>query len=161
MKRLANTLGLLAVLAILGFVLYTQYGEGYQPCPLCLFQRAFLILLGVVFLGAALVRGGRWVGRFWALLVFVCATLGAVVAARQVWLQYFAPPQLASCGADLDWMLRHLPFTETLALVFRGSGDCAAINWTFAGLSMPVWSFVAFVLLGAWGTWANLRAGRA
>ena len=160
MKRTANLLGFLIVVAIFLFVLYTQYVEHYQPCPLCLLQRAFLLLLGVGFLAAALVRGGRWTSRFWALILFVFAALGLTVALRQIWLQYFAPPQLASCGAHLDWMLRHLPFTETLELVFRGSGNCAAINWTFEGLSMPVWSAIAFVLLGAWGAWVNLRAAR-
>ncbi len=122
MKRTANLLGFLIVVAIFLFVLYTQYVEHYQPCPLCLLQRAFLLLLGVGFLAAALVRGGRWTSRFWALILFVFAALGLTVALRQIWLQYFAPPQLASCGAHLDWMLRHLPFTETLELGLRGSG---------------------------------------
>lgn len=157
MRRGANFLGFVAVAAIMAFVLYTQYVEGYQPCPLCLIQRAFMILLGLVFLWGTMAPGGRLLARVRALFAFLFATLGAVVALRQVWLQYFAPPQLASCGADLDWMLRHLPFTETLELVFRGSGDCAVINWQLWGLSMPVWSFLVFVLLGAWGTWSNLR----
>ncbi len=161
MRRTANVLGFAAVVAIFFAVLYTQYVEHYQPCPLCLLQRAFLLLLGLGFLAAAVFHGGRWTARFWASVLFLFAVLGAVVAARQVWLQYFAPPQLASCGARLDWMLRHLPFTETLELVFHGSGNCAAITWTLWGLSMPVWSFLAFVILGAWGAWANLRGARS
>jgi disulfide bond formation protein DsbB len=160
MRRTANLLGFVAVVAIFAFVLYAQYVEHYQPCPLCLLQRAFLLLLGLAFLAAVVFPGGRWAARFWALVLFVFAILGATVALRQVWLQYFAPPQVASCGANLDWMLRHLPFTETLELVFRGTGDCAVINWTLWGLSMPVWSFLCFVFLGAWGVWANLRGAR-
>ncbi|NLA67444.1 MAG: disulfide bond formation protein B, partial [Gammaproteobacteria bacterium] len=34
--------------------------------------------------------------------------------------------------------------------VLTGSGDCGTIDWTFLGLSMPAWSLVWFVLLGAW-----------
>ena len=30
-------------------------------------------------------------------------------------------------------------------MIFRGSGDCAAIDWTFLGGSIANWSFVCFV----------------
>ncbi|RYF63055.1 MAG: disulfide bond formation protein B, partial [Comamonadaceae bacterium] len=31
---------------------------------------------------------------------------------------------------------------------FKGSGDCSKIDWTFLGLSIANWSFIAFVVFG-------------
>ena len=30
-------------------------------------------------------------------------------------------------------------------MIFRGSGDCAKVDWTFLGGSIANWSFVCFV----------------
>ena len=30
-------------------------------------------------------------------------------------------------------------------MIFRGSGDCTKVDWTFLGGSIANWSFVAFV----------------
>ena len=31
-------------------------------------------------------------------------------------------------------------------MIFRGSGDCSAVDWTFLGGSIANWSFVCFVV---------------
>ncbi|MEE8094611.1 MAG: disulfide bond formation protein B, partial [Gammaproteobacteria bacterium] len=46
------------------------------------------------------------------------------------------------------------PF-EALKKVFTGSGECAEINWSFLGLSMPAWALVWFVILGGLAVFAN------
>ena len=51
------------------------------------------------------------------------------------------------------------PF-EVFRTVLTGTGDCGNIDWTFLGLSMPMWSLVWFALLGAWALYAGLRARR-
>jgi disulfide bond formation protein DsbB len=33
-------------------------------------------------------------------------------------------------------------------MVFTGSGECANVNWSFLGLSMPAWVGIWFVGLG-------------
>jgi disulfide bond formation protein DsbB len=42
-------------------------------------------------------------------------------------------------------------------MVFTGSGECAEVNWTFLGLSMPAWVLVWFVALGALAMAANWK----
>ena len=49
-----------------------------------------------------------------------------------------------------------MPATGVLREVLTGSGECANVDWTFLGLSMPGWSLVWFVLLGAWAAIAAL-----
>jgi disulfide bond formation protein DsbB len=49
------------------------------------------------------------------------------------------------------------PLHEVMVKVFRGSGECAVIDWTFLGLSLPTWTLAAFVGLGAVAFWQLLR----
>ncbi len=160
LRRFLNLLGFLACVALLGYAYYLQYAQGLMPCPLCILQRIFMALLGLVFLLATIHDVRRWGSRFYGMCMILVGLLGAAVALRQIWLQYFATQPPTSCAAGLGWMFRHLPPVEALRLTLSGSGSCAAIPWTFLGLSMPVWVFVAFVILASFGSWANFKAAR-
>ena len=47
--RAANSLGLLACAALLGYAYYAQYVLHLEPCPLCIFQRIGIFVIGVAF----------------------------------------------------------------------------------------------------------------
>jgi len=68
---------------------------------------------------------------------------GAFVAARQSWLQW-NPPEVLTCGRDFYGMIESFPLKRAVPMIFRGSGDCSAIDWTFLGLSIANWSFLCF-----------------
>jgi len=155
--RRGNLLGFMACLALMGYALYAQHILGLEPCPLCIFQRVAVILLGMVFLVAALHGPGRAGRSVYALLVFTAAAAGAGVAGRHLWLQSLPPERVPACGPGLDYMLEAFPFTEMLQTVLSGSGECAQVDWRFLGLAMPAWVLISVVLLGACGIWNNLR----
>jgi len=155
--RRGNLLGFMACLALMGYALYAQHILGLEPCPLCIFQRVAVILLGMVFLVAALHGPGRAGRSVYALLVFAAAAAGAGVAGRHLWLQSLPPERVPACGPGLDYMLEAFPFTEMLQTVLSGSGECAQVDWRFLGLAMPAWVLISIVLLGAYGIWNNLR----
>jgi disulfide bond formation protein DsbB len=144
-------LGLVAAacVAMLAFGLYLQHVVGLEPCPMCIVQRYALILVAVAAaLGAAFrPRGAHLTG---AALVVLCSGFGAFVAARQSWLQWY-PPEFASCGRDFYGMIEHFPLQRAIPMIFRGSGDCTKVDWTFLGGSIANWSFVCFVVLGVIG----------
>ena len=55
-------------------------------------------------------------------------------------------------------MLESMPSKlEVLKKVLQGSGECAEINWTFLGFSMPEWTLLCFVLLGIGALVAGYR----
>ena len=54
-------------------------------------------------------------------------------------------------------MFDAFPWLDALKMVFTGSGECAKVNWTFLGFSMPSWVLVWFVALGALIVAANWR----
>jgi hypothetical protein len=53
-RRAANLAGFLACLGMMGYALYAERVLGFEPCPLCMFQRVGVVVLGAVFLLAAL-----------------------------------------------------------------------------------------------------------
>ena len=133
---------------LLGFALYVQHVEFLDPCPLCVLQRIAFMWMGVFALIAALHdpgTRGRW---GYGLAVLAGAVGGGVIAGRHVWLQSLPPGQVPDCGMGLNYMLETMPLAEALSQVFRGSGECAQIDWTFAGLSMPSWTLIWYIALG-------------
>ena len=132
---------------LLAFGMYLQHVVGLEPCPMCIVQRYVMVLVALVAaVGAAL--SGR-VGRNVASgLLVVLAGLGAFVAARQSFLQWY-PPQEASCGRDIYGMIETFPLQRVIPMIFKGSGDCSAIDWTFLTLTIANWSFLNFCLVGA------------
>ena len=143
---------------LLGFALYTQFHGGLLPCPLCIFQRVAFAVLGLVLLVAGLhapaAAGGR---RAYGVLALVSAAIGAAIAARHVWLQHLPPDQVPSCGPGLDWMMETMPVTGVVRQVLGGSGECANVDWSLLGLSMPAWSLLWFIMLGLWAAYAAFR----
>jgi disulfide bond formation protein DsbB len=133
---------------LLGFGMYLQHVVGLEPCPMCIVQRYAMTLIGIVAL-LGLVWRTILGGRVLAVLAVLLATGGAYVAARQTWLQWY-PPEVASCGRDFYGMIESFPLQRAIPLIFRGSGDCSKVDWSFLGGSIANWSFLAFVCMAFW-----------
>lgn len=128
--------------AMLAFGLYLQHVVGLEPCPMCIVQRYALVLVAVVTGVTAFARGKGPLLAGSAVTLLV-AGFGAFVAARQSFLQWY-PPEVASCGRDFYGMIETFPLQRVIPMIFRGSGDCTKIDWTFLGLSIANWSFLCF-----------------
>ncbi len=124
-----------------------EYGADLPPCPLCLFQRAGVILAGAFFLAAALHDPRATGQRIYAALAGLSALAGGAVSIRHLWLQQLPEDQVPACGPDLSYMLDVFPLWEVITTIFQGSGSCANNSWQFLGLSIPGWSLVVFVIL--------------
>ena len=155
-KQLWNTLSItqafallaLGCIGLLGFGMYLQHVVGLEPCPMCIVQRYAMTLIGLLAL-LGLVWRSVLGGRVLAVLAVLLAAGGAFVAARQSWLQWY-PPEVASCGRDFYGMIESFPLQRAIPLIFRGSGDCSKVDWTFLGGSIATWSFVDFVAMAVW-----------
>lgn len=145
----------LACLGLLAFGMYLQHVVGLEPCPMCIVQRYVMVLILV--LAVLLAWAPKDTARVLAFgLIVPLSGFGAFVAARQSWLQWY-PPEVYSCGRDFYGMIETFPLKRAIPMIFRGSGDCTKIDWTFLGLSIANWSFLAFVAIGAYGIWLLLR----
>ncbi len=130
---------------MLAFGLYLQLAAGLNPCPMCIVQRYALLFVAIIAaLAGASSKKSIHIGA--AVLLLAGAGFGAFVAARQSYLQWY-PPAVASCGRDFYGMIENFPLNRAIPMIFKGSGDCSAIDWTFLGGSIANWSFVCFSLI--------------
>ena len=160
-RRLINAGGFAACAALLGYALYSQFYLGLEPCPLCIFQRIGMVLLGLAFLAATLHDahgGGRYV---YAGLIGLAALATLGVAARHLYVQSLPPGAIPSCGAPLAVLMKFMPVWQLIRKVLTGSGECGLVNWRFLGLAMPAWVLIWALGLGALGLIANLRRAAA
>ena len=138
-----------AGIAMLAFGLYLQHVVGLEPCPMCIVQRYALVLVAIV-AGITAMASRKSLLITGSGLMTVLSGLGAFVAARQSFLQWY-PPEIASCGRDLYGMIETFPLKRAIPMIFKGSGDSTKIDWTFLGLSIANWSLVCFGLIALLG----------
>lgn len=142
--RICFFLGFAACISLLAVGAYLQLVEELEPCPLCISQRLAILATGLVFLLAAIHNRGR---KIYAVLIASTALAGAGISARHVWLQHLPPDQVPECSPGLEYVFQHFPLTDTLKLMLTGTGECAKVDWTLLGLSIPAWTLAAFLAL--------------
>jgi len=150
----------LVALAITSMVFARGYLQGYlglEACPLCMTQRVFVVLWGLIALAGAIHNPSGWGRRVYAGLCGLAAGVGGAVAARHVWIQHLPADQVPACGPSLEYMLDNFPFSEALKLVLMGDGNCAETVWTFLGLSIPEQTLVVFCVAVLVCLWQMVR----
>jgi disulfide bond formation protein DsbB len=145
--------------ALICYAVYVETHMLMFPCPLCILQRVAIIAIGVVGLVAAAHNprgaGGR---RTYGVLAFLAAVAGGAIAGRHLWIQSLPADQAPSCNSmSIDFMLGVMPLSDVMRTILTGSGECAKVDWTWLGLSMPGWTLICFVLLGIGALVAGLR----
>ncbi|MEC9376193.1 MAG: disulfide bond formation protein B [Pseudomonadota bacterium] len=152
-----NWIGSFFCALLMSYALFAQYVLGLEPCPLCIFQRISVITLGAIFLIAALYNPSRISSLIYSVLIFFVSGIGIGLAGRHIWLQNLPAEKVPACGPGLDFMLNSFPFSQVLKIVLSGSGECAIVDWSFLGLSMPSWVALSLSLLLVFGCWNNFR----
>ena len=148
MYRFLNALIVVIVIFSMLFAIY--YLEGVlqlEPCPLCMVDRAILIVIAIASLFAFMHNStgvARWV---YSVVAGLFSISGIAVAARHIWLQGLPPDQVPECGPDLSYMLEVFPLGDVIKRIFTGSGQCAEVSWTFLGMTIPQQTLILFVVL--------------
>lgn len=165
MRRLTSYRGLSGLLTLASVVgmafayFYLQGVEQLEPCPLCIFQRIGLIIMGIFSLLAFLFNPKKTAVKITLMIGAMLGILWSIgVAIRHVWLQHLPADQVPTCGPGLNYWVDTLPIAQVVAEVFKGSGECAAIDWTFLGFSIPELSLAFFIVLLGMIIWAILQA---
>ena len=129
--------------ALLGGALFMEHVIGLAPCPLCLMQRIWVMIVGAIAL-VGLAHSPRIL--IYPLLSVLAALTGAGFSIRQLYLQSLPPDQVPACGAPLDYLLEG-PLADLLREMTMGSGDCAEVSWSLFGVSIPGWTLLGFLVL--------------
>lgn len=124
-----------------------------EPCPLCITQRVIFLTSGIIFL----IFYFKPMNKIIELSILGMINLiGLIFAIRHVLIQRKVINIPAECGIDLEYMFDNFPLREVFELIFRGTGDCSEIDWSFLGITIPEWSAIWFLILIAM-TYTNYK----
>jgi len=158
-SRAFNLLMAFVCYQLLMTAFYFQYVEGMAPCPLCIFQRIAVFILGIWFLLQGVhnpLSASRW-HIFYNIGGILSVLAGGAISARHAYLQSIPPSEVPACGPSLDYLVDILPIMEVFDVVLKGSGECAAVSWDLLGFTMPMWLLFFFVGVFAVLTWRLFR----
>lgn len=150
-SRTLALLGFLTCVSLIGGALYFQHGLGFEPCPLCIMQRIIYLVIGLLCLIAFLHNPGRTGYRTYTSLMILSAMVGIGITLRQLYLQNLPPELVPACAPPLAYLLETASAGELLNIFLSGTGDCAEVQWSMFGITIPGWSLIAyssFFLLG-------------
>ena len=150
-------LGSVACFATVALALVIQTKYNLEPCPLCITQRMFFMGLGVLFLISAFVKPASLLQKIFTFLQVATALGGAGWAIRHWYLQAHKGEIIADCGVGFDYMFENFPLKKMFTLIFRGTGDCASIDWTFLGLTLPQLALITFIGFGIYALWLGFK----
>lgn len=153
--KTAAWLTLLFCAGLLLFALALQYFVALTPCPLCIVQRFFFLLIGLTAVGY-LSSMIFFKERVTGLLIIIFSLTGGAVAARQVWMQHF-PESVDSTRCVVYFG----SFIQSVIYSLGGSGNCSVVDWTFLTLSIAEWSLCSFSFLLIVGIWFASRSPKA
>lgn len=154
--RKTNLILFLICTAMMLAAAYMEHVMKMIPCSLCITQRGFVVLTGILALIAAVHNPATTGRRTYAVLGIASAILGACFAGRQLWLQSLPEDQVPACGPGLAYMFEVFPVMEALKLLLQGDGNCAHVDKIF-GLSLAAWTFMAFIGLAIANFYQLLR----
>ena len=150
-------LGFALCFGIVALALVIQTTYKLEPCPLCITQRMVFMGLGLLFLISAFIPPANILKKIFTALQVITALGGAGVAIRHWYLQANRESMIADCGVGFDYMFDNFPLQKAFKLLFRGTGDCAAIDWTFLGLTLPQLGLISFLGFAALALYLALR----
>jgi disulfide bond formation protein DsbB len=139
--------GFFFCLTLILSALVLQYQQNLDPCPLCISQRIMVIMAGLFFLVGFIHNPGKIARKLYPLATGLMALLGGAVSLRHIYIQMLPADKIPACGPSVEYMLNYFPLNETFKFMLSGTGDCAKIDWTFLGLSLPVWVLFCFVII--------------
>ena len=138
----------MTIIASVFAIVFLQNYLELEPCPLCIFQRIGLWAMGAFALLATLINPKK---RPLRLVLWFGSALGTLwglgVAARHVWLTYLPPDKVPACGPGLEYWVETLPVMQVFKEVLTGAGECAVVDWTLLGFSLPELTLALFVFL--------------
>ena len=140
--RLITAVIFFICISLLIYAYWLEIVRHLDPCPLCIFQRLAFTMIALLALVGFLHNPATIGRRVYSVLGCICALAGSLIAGRHVWLQSLPADKTPECGPGLDYLLETFPLSDVLRKVMTGSGECATVDWSLMGASMPAWALM-------------------
>jgi disulfide bond formation protein DsbB len=142
--RLLFALASAIPLLLVGFAAALTVLGNVAACPLCIVQRMIYLLIALVALIGYSRSNSAPCRTVMAFLIGVFSLSGAAIAGYQIYLQLH--PFVATCGDGSAWWERMVESAgQAMPMLFKAEGLCSDSRWTMLGLSIVVWSLLAYL----------------
>jgi disulfide bond formation protein DsbB len=141
----ANIFGAIIAFLMIILALTIQLYFDLEPCPLCITQRIIFIVIGVLFIIFSLLPFNQIIKLSHLISIVSAGLVGVIFSIRHILIQAKIIEIPAECGIDLDYMFENFPLTEAVNLLFKGTGDCSEIDWTFFGITLPQMALLGYI----------------
>ncbi|MXY55384.1 MAG: disulfide bond formation protein B [Gammaproteobacteria bacterium] len=129
--------------AMVGVALVLELGFAQEPCPLCINQRWWAVLAGILAV-AGFAHNPRL--GIYPLLVSLASLAGAAFAIRHLYIMTLPPGTVKGCGVPLDYVLDVFPVGDILR-VMAGTGECADQSFVITARAVAgFWGYLALTV---------------
>lgn len=158
-RRIFFILGLVPLASIAFAKFYLEDIQLLEPCPYCMLQRGVMLLFTVVFwLSAIFVgQGSRFFSSISMVLTLGVGVLGVLISGKHILLQLNPTDDSLGCTQTTIAITEAFDYQIVRDILMRG-GDCSVVDWTFLGLSIPMWTAILTLFLTLVGVVVNIAA---
>ena len=147
-NRIINIDIFLTTVVTIAIALCMEHVMLLSPYGLCITQRVFFILCGLICLAAAIHNPAADELKIYAFVAAAMCIFGSYFAGRQIWLQHLPEDLVPACGPGFAYIRDNFPFIELLDFLLIGDGNCAEVQFRFLGIfSIAEMSIIAFSAL--------------
>ncbi|MBT7543335.1 MAG: disulfide bond formation protein B [Gammaproteobacteria bacterium] len=139
----------ISIFSLLIAYIYFDLVKELAPCTLCVLDRFLFFGIIIVFLISIITKRKYFHKSLYSFNLILCL-IGLASTIRHIWLQTFQDKSLIDgfgCGGDFFYYISTLPFFEAAKNIFDNPTPCNDIKWQLFGLSIPMYTFLLFILL--------------
>ena len=147
--KLEATGFILCAISLLIAYIYFDMVKELAACTLCVLDRFLLIGITFLFAISYLTRRAYFFRTIYSLNIILCL-IGVVSTIRHIWLQKFQDKDTLDgfgCGGDFFYYISTLPILDAISNIFDNPTPCNDIKWQLFGLSIPMYTFILFIIL--------------
>jgi len=145
-----ETIGLIiCILSLFVAYIYFDLIEGLAACTLCVLDRLIIFIIASIFLISLLTKNKYFFKTLFSFNLLLCS-FGIISTIRHIWLQYFYDETVMEgfgCGGGFFYYITTLPLLDALKNIFDNPTPCNEIKWQLFGLSIPMYTFILFLIL--------------
>ena len=145
-----ETIGLIiCILSLFVAYIYFDLIEGLAACTLCVLDRLIIFIIASIFLISLLTKNKYFFKTLFFFNLLLCS-FGIISTIRHIWLQYFYDETVMEgfgCGGGFFYYITTLPLLDALKNIFDNPTPCNEIKWQLFGLSIPMYTFILFLIL--------------
>lgn len=140
---------IICTVSLLIAYIYFDLIKELDACTLCILDRFLLFGIAIIFMISIITNKKFFHITLFSFNLILCL-IGIISTTRHIWLQIFRDKSSINgfgCGGDFFYYISTLPLAEAIKNIFNNPTPCNEIQWQLFGLSIPMYTFILFLIL--------------